>query len=193
MVEAVTVGFGDQAACFFGHNISETFGTECLRWVLHILFPQSPATPYCLLPGSGFLPFLLPSCSLSTSSLWLLVGSSLPPGVTGWPERRSGFRILILYRELWKPPEGSPRPQRRTHSSVKEMTSIQTKEQHTLSQSVYRNSCEKGSDQNTCSGSCTCGSCLQWRGGRRWGKSSHAGLTLSSVGELNSGSVAVEP
>lgn len=78
------------------YDLSKTFGPECLRWVLHVLFPQSPTTPYCLRPGLGFLVFPLPAAwSLSASSWWPLLESSPPLGsVAG---QREGLLFTFLF------------------------------------------------------------------------------------------------
>ena len=113
------------AACFFFwlYNLSEAFGLECLRRVLHILFRQSATTPYCLRPGLGFLVFPLLSWSLSAISWWPLLESSPLLGSVAWQTEGLLFTSVFCTRTgVGGHTAGSHRLCWRTHSPVKEVT-----------------------------------------------------------------------
>ena len=80
---------------FWLYNLSEAFGPECLRRVLHVLFHQSATTPYCLRAALGFLVFPLRSWTLSKISLWPLLESSPPLGLVAWQTEGLLFTFLF--------------------------------------------------------------------------------------------------
>ena len=179
-----------QAACFFWrYNLSEAFGLKCLRQVLHILFRQSATTPYCLRPGLGFLVLPLLSRSLSTISLWPLLESSPLLGSVAWQTEGLLFTSLFCTRTGVR---GGGAHSWITQALLKNSQSGQRSDmningQNTLFLIVYKGSCEKDSDWNTCFWP----ACLQvlfmewWKGGPRQGRSNLKTLVSSVFHQWN--------
>lgn len=157
IVGTITVGSGAQAACFFGCTVSELLGTKRLRQILHVLFPQSPTTPYCLIPGLEFLvsiACLLPKWIQFVALGW--VQSSL------WGQWLARDKGCFSHSYFIQGTVGTTSriTQALKKSQFSQRRDMNINSQNTLSQSVYKGSCEKGRDQNTCSGPCVCRSCL---------------------------------
>ena len=158
---------------FWLYNLSEAFGPECLRRVLHVLFHQSATTPYCLRAALGFLVFPLRSWTLSKISLWPLLESSPPLGLVAWQTEGLLFTFLFCTGTGWGGAHSWITQALLKNSQSGQRSDMNINDQNTLFLSVYKGSSEKGSDWNTCFWpACLCVLFMEWwKGGPRRGQS----------------------